>query len=987
MCFPRFASAVAFLCFLPAALAQSPTAATLVITVGGSPVATVQQGTAVTLTATVTLAGGVAALPPGQVDFCEAQAPPLRCTDIRLLGTGQLSSAGTATLKLLPGPGTHNYLAVFIGTHVEASSSSGSAELTVTPSPSPTETVISASGVPGNYTLTATVTNFAPTPITGDVSFHDIGISNSVLASALLVPVAAPALSFVDGPQISVSPTYAEGIAVADFNNDGKLDLVASDCPSIPLVTPQPYQSLQVLLGNGNATFGSTSPEIIPGCGQSLAVADFNGDGKQDVAAAMLYADAVQIVLGNGDGTFTTGQVIPLPSPQAIVSADFNGDGIPDLAVTNVINNGATFSPNTVTILLGNGDGTFTVKSTMPAGSNPLAITVGDFNGDGKADLAIVDQASNSVTILLGNGDGTFAPAPSPAVGLGPNSIAAADFNGDGILDLAVLNKLNTSGPAAPGSVTILLGNGDGTFTPVGATPATGLVPVSIAVGDFNGDGKADLATANTGILPPPGESAASILLGNGDGTFVLASNTPAATLGVTPDEVVTADFDGSGVSDVAVGALAGFIGTILPQFGSEAVATVGGISPIGSGPHEVDAQYPGDSNNRPSTSNIIYLTAERGAATLTLTLNPAGPSYSYGQQFVLTVTINPIENLIPTGSLTISYQGIGTGIVLSPGGTVSTFPFNLLAQPVGTFPITVTYSGDSNYLPVTGSLTITVKPNLSAATLTSSLNPANAGQTVTFTATVSGASSSGVPPAGSVSFSDGATVLGTVPLVSGSGGASTAAFSTSTLAVGTHTITAAYVPAAGYATSAATLTQAINPAPVDFTITLSSPSVTLQTYQTTTTTVTLASLGGFADTLSLTCGSLPADVTCTLTPNSTKLAANATATASLYLSTVTIPSRNALNRSPQFPINLVLLLSPAGLFAALTARRRRRFSVFNFALLAAFSMTALTLSGCGSLIYPLPSATPGTYTIPITATGASTGLTHAAVLTLQIGS
>jgi hypothetical protein len=458
--------------------------------------------------------------------------------------------------------------------------------------------------------------------------------------------------------------------------------------------------------------------------------------------------------------------------------------------------------------------------------------------------------------------------------------------------------------------------------------------------------------------------------------------------LGVSPDEVVTGDFNGAGVSDVAVGALAGFVSTILPQFGSEAVATVGGVSPIGNGPHEVDAVYPGDSNNRPSTSNIIYLTAEQLSPSLTLTLNPASTSYSYGQQFVLTVTINPIENLIPTGTLAISYQGIGNGIVLPLGGTVSTFTFNLLAQPVGTFPITATYTGDSNYLPATGSLTITVKPNLSATTLTSSLNPANAGQTVTFTATVTGASFSGLPPAGSVSFSDGTTVLGTAPLVSSSGGASTAAFSISTLAVGTHSITAAYVPAAGYATSAATLTQTINPAPVDFTITLASPSVTLQTYQTSTTTVTLASLGGFADTLGLTCGSLPTNVTCTLTPNSAKLAANATAAASLYLSTVTIPSRNALNRpvsAPEFPINLALMLSPAGLFTALAARRRRRFSVLNFVLLAAFSMAALTLAGCGSLIYPLPSAVPGTYTIPITATGASTGLTHTAQLTLTI--
>jgi hypothetical protein len=981
----RFASAVALFCVAPAALGQSATATALAITSGGAPISTITQGTVATLTATVTLASGSAALPPGQVNFCEVEAPPLRCTDIHLLGTVQLTSAGTAILKILPGPGIHSYQAIFLGTHLEASSSSGSSELTVTPAPSPTETTIAASGVPGNYTLTATVTNSEPTPLTGDVSFQDLGNFNYVLASAPLMPVAGPGLSFVTGPQIEVSPTCSEAIAVADFNNDGKPDIVASNCPDP--TSFRVFLNLSVLLGNGNATFRDAPyVEPIVGSSQSLAVADFNGDGKPDVAAAMLYANAVQVVLGNGDGTFTTGQTIPLPSPQAIVSADFNGDGIPDLAVTNVIGNGATFTNSTVTILLGNGDGTFTLKSTMPAGNNPLAITVGDFRRVGKVDLAIVDQASNSVTILLGNGGGTFTPAPSPAVGVGPNSIVAADFNGDGILDLAVLNKLNASGPIAPGSVTILLGNGDGTFTPAGATPATGLVPVSIAVGDFNGDGKADLTTVNSATPPPPGVSTASILLGNGDGTFAPAVNTPAAMEGAVPYEVATGDFNGAGVSDVAVGVFDGFIGTILPQFGSEAVATVTGISPIGSGPHAVDAVYPGDSNNRPSTSNIIYLTAERDATTLTLTTSPASTSFSYGQQFVLTVTINPAQNWIPTGYLTVTYQGIGNTIALP--GTVSTFTFNLLVQPAGTFPITATYTGDLNYLPATGSLSITVTSALTTAKLTSSLNPANAGQTVTFTATVTGASSSGVPPAGSVSFSDGTTVLGTAPLVSGSGGASTAAFSTSTLAVGTHSITAAYVPAAGYATSAATLTQTINPAPVDFTIALASPSVTLQTYQTSTTTVTLASLGGFADTLGLTCGSLPTNVTCTLTPNSTKLAANATAAASLYLSTVTIPSRNALNRpvsAPEFPINLALMLSPAGLFTALAARRRRRFSVLNFVLLAAFFMAALTLAGCGSLIYPLPSAVPGTYTIPITATGASTGLTHTAQLTLTI--
>src|ERR1035441_22672 len=151
----QFASAVALFCVAPAALGQSATATALAITSGGVPISTITQGTVATLTASVTLASGSANLPPGQVNFCEVQAPPLRCTDIHLLGTVQLTSAGTAILNFLPGPGTHNYQALFLGTHLQASNSSGSAELTVTPSPSPTEIVIAASGVPGNYTLTA----------------------------------------------------------------------------------------------------------------------------------------------------------------------------------------------------------------------------------------------------------------------------------------------------------------------------------------------------------------------------------------------------------------------------------------------------------------------------------------------------------------------------------------------------------------------------------------------------------------------------------------------------------------------------------------------------------------------------------------------------------------------------------------------------------------------------------------------------------------
>ena len=192
-------------------------------------------------------------------------------------------------------------------------------------------------------------------------------------------------------------------------------------------------------------------------------------------------------------------------APRAVASGDFNGDGKVDLAVANAGNAGVG-DDGSVSILLGNGDGTFQPANNIPAGKNPLSIAVGDFDGDNRLDLVVADSGSDTAGVLLGNGDGTFRSSVGYATGVGPTSIALGDFDGDSRLDLVVLNNGSST-------VSVLLSNGDGTFQSH-LDHAVGSVPSAVAIGDFNGDGRLDLVVAN-------GRNAnGGVLLGNGDGTF-----------------------------------------------------------------------------------------------------------------------------------------------------------------------------------------------------------------------------------------------------------------------------------------------------------------------------------------------------------------------------------------------------------------------------------------------------------------------------------
>ena len=331
---------------------------------------------------------------------------------------------------------------------------------------------------------------------------------------------------------ISLS-SEAAALCAGDFNGDGGLDLAIA-YPDTNLVT--------VLINDGNGTFRSYTEYAAGSDPSSVIIGDFIGDGILDLATNDWEGDSVSVLLGNGDGTFRTHADYAVAGPpSSITTADFKVDGRLDLIGTNDIASGS------ISFLAGAGDGTFLPSIVEPAGMQPQGAATGDFNGDGKPDLVLTDGGATPffMTILLGNGDGTFRPGTSYAAGSSPRPVIVGDFNDDGRLDIAV-------GNTSSATVSIFLGNGDGTFQSQRVYP-TGDVPYSLVTGDFNGDGKLDLATANLG------SNTVSVLLGNGDGTFQSHVDYPtgAFTLAVTAGDLngdgkldlVVSNFDANTIS------------------------------------------------------------------------------------------------------------------------------------------------------------------------------------------------------------------------------------------------------------------------------------------------------------------------------------------------------------------------------------------------------------------------------------------------------
>jgi hypothetical protein len=767
--------------------ASTLTSTALAISANGSTASTVTAKTVVTLTATVATAS--APVTTGQVNFCDASA--LLCTDIHLLGTAQLTSGGTAILHFTPGPGAHGYNAVYVGTTNLSASTSPVQQLTVQGTgTAPTTTTLTYSGSPGDYSLTATVPKTGSAIPSGAVSFLDTDNANFVLGTAVLGTGGSSL-------RLATGATYSTGeepwtVVTADFNGDGKLDIATTAFDSLGTAVPG---SVVILMGNGDGTFTVAPTIATPEQPCCLVTGDFNNDGKPDLAFASLQDGSITILLGNGDGTFSPGSTISGSFADVfdLEVGDFNGDGNLDLVASN---------PQTekVLVLLGNGDGTFTPVATPPStGNNPIAIAVGDFNQDGVLDMVVCNLISNaglgassSLTVLLGNGDGTFTPAPTVTIPGGSEYVYAADFNLDGKLDLVVANV-----GYVPSSVTILLGNGDGTFTPAGSPldlPYLG----AITVGDFNGDGIPDLG-AFAEVLAPTYSKNVAALLGNGDGTFTSVTANDV----YIPQFGVAGDFNGDGLWDIALGAQDGGVTIFLSTATGSATATVNHISPVGTGVHYVDAAYSGDTNYGMSLSGTVPLVAERVPTALALSVDPTTSTES-GQQITLTGFVHPnfAQNHNASGTVAFSTGGgsLGTGNVGSGFAT-----FNTSALGAGTDTLGGAYSGDTNFLPSTASTTHVVTSGYTTTTTTLTCSPTtiNLGSTSLFSALVT---SSNGTPTGSVTFTDGTTTLGQPTLTNGA-----ATYNYTGTATGTHTITAAYVPTGNFVASSGTCSVIVN--------------------------------------------------------------------------------------------------------------------------------------------------------------------------------
>ena len=723
-----------------AAPSQAVSATTLTATAGAVPAVSVPAQTVITLTASV-LSGG-ASVAPGLVNFCDATA--IHCTGAHLVGSAQLMPSGSAVYKFVPGPGTHSYKAVFIGTNTYAGSTSLPVPLTVSSFVNGASAVgIQADGGQGDYDLLGTVAPTGALSPTGQVSFLDTTNANYPLGSATVAATGAGNPSFLRSFSYQfplgsgVRPGY---VATGDFNNDGHQDI---------LFVSDLLGAVYTLLGNGDGTFKSSSFPLAVASQEPPLVADFNGDGKLDFIVRTKTGLAVY--LGNGDGTFTAGPTLPNTGSFAV--ADLNNDGIPDLLI------GTSGAYDTY---LGDGKGGFGSPILAFQGNiSTIGTLTADFNGDGNVDVLLLSAFGN-LQVLLGNGDGTFrsgpaSPVPGNSLGSGGVGVApgaVGDLNGDGVVDVVIPEGVGSTPPF------VLLGNGDGTFNILPRDGHLTSASNAVTLADFNGDGTLDV------VFPYLYGGATNVYIGKGDGTFTPDIYSPGLAY-FTSESVAAADFNGDGQADLAEVFNGDYneVVVLLSQPASTAAGYAHNISPVGTGYHYVAAYYPGDANNPAGTSQTIALLAQQVPTNLTLTALPGGGSLQ-GQTVTLTANLDQFfaQNHSASGTVTFTNNGNTVGTAQVTNGTAVLTTSTLAAGPGS---LQAEYAGDTNFedsasapltYPVTQIQTQTI-------TFPAPLSPAYDDTSVTLAA----ASSSGLPITYQV-LSGPATVTGSTLTYTGVG-------------------------------------------------------------------------------------------------------------------------------------------------------------------------------------------------------------------------
>jgi Bacterial Ig-like domain (group 3)/FG-GAP-like repeat len=552
-------------------------------------------------------------------------------------------------------------------------------------------------------------------------------------------------------------------------------------------------------VNSGNSSF--FLPEVFYGSGgtaaMSVAVADLNGDGKPDSVVANQcgggFCDkggghgegTLGVLLGTGGGKF--GQVGIYDSggcnAWSVAVGDLNGDGKSDVAVLNRYSGSDCSGPSLVGVFLGNGNGTFQpLVSVLCQGNVSGIVTVGDLNRDGKPDL-LVGTGFGGVGVLLGNGDGTFQPWTTyRGAGLSAaTSIVVADLNGDGNPDIAV------SSFDHPPNLAVLLGNGDGTFRPAVTYDAGGEFSTSVAVGDVNGDGKPDLVAGNYCANPNcVGNSVVGVLLGNGDGTFQPPGVFDAG--GTLTTSLALADINGDGKLDILVPSFAGLTAgttSLLMSNGDGTFQSPSTFKFSASGLTVADLNGDGRPDLLAATGGgFIGVSLKIVRATATVVTTSGSPSF-VGQSVTFTATVTSKFGTIPDGEVVTFYDG--TMPLSSVGLAGGTAAYTISTLSAKTHTIKATYSGDVTFKPSTGKVTQVVAKYPTTTTLTSSPNPSADGQRVTFTATVTPTGPYALT--GKVKFWDGTIGIGSATLTGG-----VAKLTKSTLAVGTHPITAQYL-------------------------------------------------------------------------------------------------------------------------------------------------------------------------------------------------